>query len=67
MIISRYAQQFHQAIRRYGTSALRDRLQFLISLSVAMKCDSEKKTDMCDLCDFIFHQPGEHDPYHVLT
>ena len=50
----------------YGTSALQDRFQFRVTLSAVIRSDSMYKTDLCDLCDFTFHQPGDSDPYHVL-
>ena len=52
--------------RSYGTAALRDRFQFLMTLSSVMRSDSIYKADLCDLCDFSFLQPGEHSPYHVM-
>ena len=37
-----------------------------MTLSGVMRSDSLYKSDMCDLCDFKFQQPGEHSPYHIL-
>ena len=37
-----------------------------MTLTAVMGSDSIYKADLCDLCDFKFHQPKEHSPYHVL-
>ena len=61
-----YNVQIHNHKRIYGTAALRDRFQFLMTLSAVMRSDSIYKADLCDLCDFSFKQGGEHSPYHIL-
>ena len=50
----------------YGASALRDRFQFLMTLSGVLRSESLYKADLADLCDFIYHQNRERDPYHIL-
>ena len=57
-----YTSQFHKTIRIYGTAALRDRFQFIMTRLAAMRSDSVCNADLCDLYDFTFLQPGEHDP-----
>ena len=58
--------QINKSKRVYGTAALRDRFQFLMTLSAVMRSDSVYKADLCDLCDFSFQQGGELSPYHIM-
>ena len=61
-----YTSQFHQRTRKYDTTALRDCFQFLMTLSAGKRSDSIYKADLFYLCDFLFQQPGEHSPHHLL-
>ena len=45
---------------------MRDRFQFLRSIGSISRNESLYKADLCDLCDFIFKQRREIDPYHIL-
>ena len=40
----------------YGTNRLRDRFQFMFSLSAVFRSDSIYKADLSDLCNFRFKQ-----------
>ena len=53
----------------HGALVLRDLFQFLMTLLAVIRSDSLYKANLCYLCNFMFHQPGEHDPYYasVLT
>ena len=46
-------------------SALRDRYHYLMTLGGVLRSESMYLADLSDLCDFIFHQTLEPDPYHV--
>ena len=56
----------HNNTRVYRTADLRDRFQFLLTLSTVMRSDSVYKANLCDMCDFTFLQRREKDPYHIL-
>ena len=50
----------------YSGSSMRDRFQFLMTLRSILKSESLYKVDLSDICDFIFKQCREIDPYHIL-
>ena len=63
--IEQYMWKIHCKTKIYSTNSLRDRFQFLFSLSAVLRSDSIYKADLSDLCDFKFKQKREPDPYHV--
>ena len=50
----------------FGASSMRDRFQYLFSLNGVLMMESLYLADLSDLCDFIFHQKQERDPYQCL-
>ena len=46
----------------FSVSEIRDRFQHLMSLN-GLCMESLYLADLSDLCDFIFHQKNERDPY----
>ena len=50
----------------FSASSLRDRFQYLFSLNGVLRMESLYLADLSDLCDFIFHQKQEKDPYQCL-
>ena len=47
-------------------ASIRDRFQFLMTLSGCLRCESMYKTDLSDLCDLVYHQKSERSPYQIL-
>ena len=47
-------------------SSIRDRFQFLMTLSGCLRSDSLYKADLCDLCDLVYHQNAERSVYQIL-
>ena len=45
---------------------MRDRFQYLFSLNGVLRMESLYLAYLSDLCDFIFHQKLERDPYQCL-
>jgi hypothetical protein len=50
----------------FSASSMRDRFQYLFSLNGVLRMESLYLADLSDLCDFIFHQKEERDPYMCL-
>ena len=64
--IELFMWNFHNATSSYGASSLRDRFQYLFTYNGVLRMESLYKADLSDLCDFIYHQKREQDPYHIL-
>ena len=47
-------------------SSIRDRFQFLMTLSGCLRSDSLYKADLCDLCDLVYHQNAKRSVYQIL-
>ena len=47
----------------FSASYMRDRFQYLFSLNCVLQMESVYLADLSDLCEFIFHQNQERDPY----
>ena len=56
----------HNMTGYYSGSSMHDRFQFLMTLGSISRSESLYKADLSDLCDFIFKQRLEIDPYHIL-
>ena len=56
----------HNNTRFYGTATLRDRSQFLLTLSAIMRSDSVYNIDLYYMCVFKFLLPKDQDPYHII-
>ena len=50
----------------FSASSMRDRFQYLMTLNGVLRMESMYIADLSDLCDFIFHQKDELDPYQCL-
>ena len=47
-------------------ASIRDRFQFLMTLSGCLRSESMLKADLSDLCDLVYHQKSERSPYQIL-
>ena len=64
--MERFMWKYGSGTAVFGASALRDRFQFLMTLSGVLRSESLYKADLADLCDFKYKQSRERDPYHIL-
>ena len=49
-----------------SASVLRDRFQYLMTVHAVIRSESMYLADLSDLCDFMFQQSLEPDPYHIF-
>ena len=47
-------------------ASIRDRFQFLMTLSGCLRSESMMKADLSDLCDLVYQQKSERSPYQIL-
>ena len=63
--IEDYMWKYHCTTSAFSAASLRDRYQFLASLSGVLRSESLYHGDLSDLCDFKFHKSKEPHPYHI--
>ena len=64
--IEKYMWEYSCKTASFSASSMRDRFQYLFSLNGVLRMESLYLADLSDLCDFIFHQKQERDPYQCL-
>ena len=47
-------------------ASIRDRFQFLMTLSSCLRSKPMYKADLSDLCDLVYHQKSERSLYQIL-
>ena len=47
-------------------ASIRDRFQFLMTLSGCLRSEPMYKADLSDLCDLVYHQKSERSLYQIL-
>ena len=63
--IEDFMWNYHCQTPAFGAASLRDRYQFLGTLSGVLRSESLYRGDLSDLCDFKFKQRLEPDEYHI--
>ena len=67
--IEEWLWNYNNSTISFGTSSLRDRFHFLMSLGAVLRSESLFKADLSDLCDFILDRDkmNEPSPYHIVV
>ena len=65
-LIEKYMWENSYRTASFSASSMRDMFQYLFSLNGLLRMQSLYLEDLSDLCDFIFHQKLERDPYQCL-